>query len=331
MSKKSKEQDINLYYWENEKNKKIEEINKRRKSQEREIRIEEKKQQELDDEFDFDNETVIGMTNKNKIKMEEQKRREFSKKQRKKNKLIKKIKKVVKVIIFLGIIIGGIIFATCSPIFNIKEIEVINNNKISSEEIISLSGINKDENIFKFITMKSINSIKQNPYVEDVKIKRVLPNKIQIDVVEREAKYAIPILSEYAYINSQGYILEIAANELNLPIINGLTTEEEKIKSGNRLEEADLTTLETILKIMASMQEYEINSKVTSINVEDKKDYIVYMQEEKKNIHLGDGTNLSNKMLYVVAILEEEKGIEGDIYVDGDINSNFKVYFKEKI
>ena len=84
MSKKSKEQDINLYYRENEKNKKIEEINKRRKSQERERRIEEKKQQELDDEFDFDNETVIGMTNKNKIKMEEQKRREFSKKQRKK-------------------------------------------------------------------------------------------------------------------------------------------------------------------------------------------------------------------------------------------------------
>ena len=37
-----------------------------------------------------------------------------------------------------------------SPIFNIKNIEVKNNQKISSEQIISLSGVKLDENTFKY-------------------------------------------------------------------------------------------------------------------------------------------------------------------------------------
>ena len=55
------------------------------------------------------------------------------------------------------------------------------------------------------------------------------------------------------------------------------------------------------------------------------------MQEEKKIIHLGDASNLSNKMLYIVTIIEQEKEREGDIFANGDLNSNFKVYFREKL
>lgn len=334
--KVSKEQEVNLYYFDNGQERKetpetIDDIIKRKKLKEREKRIEEKKQQEKDDLFDFDTETVIGMTNKNKIKQEEQKKREFTKQQRKRNRIIKKIKHIVKIVILLGIIIGTIIFATCSPIFNIMDIQVINNNKVSSETIISLSGINKNENIFRFIATKAINQIKENAYIEEVKIKRVIPNKVQIEVVEREPKYSIPVLGEFAYISTQGYILEITQNELKLPIIYGLQTAEENITVGNRIVEEDLVRLETILKIMSAMNDSGLYEKVTSIDISDKNDYSIYMQEEKKTIHLGDASNLSNKMLYVVAIIEQEKGIEGEIFANGDLNSNFRIYFREKV
>lgn len=333
MSKKQKEQEVNVYYFDNgqEQEETIDDMMKRKKAKEREKRIEERKRQEFDDTFDFDTETVIGMTNKNKIKQEEEKKREFTKQQRKRNRTIRRIKRIIKIVILLGLIIGAIIFATCSPIFNIQDIEVIHNNRVSSETIISLSGINKNENIFRFVATKAMNDIKQNAYIEEVKIKRVIPNKIQIEVTEREPKFSIPILGEFAYISTQGYILEIAHNELNLPIIYGLQTAEENITVGNRISEEDLASLETILKIMNAMNDSGLYDKVTNIDISNKNDYSIYMQEEKKTIHLGDASNLSNKMLYVVAIIEQEKDNEGDIFANGDLNSNFKVYFREKL
>ena len=336
MSKKQKiekEQEVNLYYFDNgqEQDETIDDIMKRKKAKEREKRIEDRKKLDFDDKFDFDTETVIGMTNKNKIKQEEQKKKEFTKQQRKRNRLVKRVKKIVKLIILLGIIIGAIVFATCSPIFNITDIEVLNNNRVSSDTVISLSGINTNENIFRFIATKVSNNIKQNAYIEDVKIKRVLPNKVQIEVTEREPKFSIPVLGEFAYISTQGYILEIAQNELNLPIIYGLQTAEESITVGNRITDADLTSLEMILRIMNAMKDSGLAERVTSIDISNKNDYSIYMQEDRKTIHLGDGANLSNKMLYVMAILEEEKDVAGEIFANGDLNSDFRVYFREEV
>ena len=330
--KLQKEQEVNLYYFDNgQEEETIDDMMKRKKAKEREKRIEERKKQELDDKFDFDTETVIGMTNKNKIKQEEQKKKEFTKQQRKRNRMIKRIKRIVRFILLLGIITGAIVFATCSPIFNITDIEVLNNNMVSSDTVISLSGIRTNENIFRFIATKASNSIKQNAYIEDVKIRRVIPNKVQIEVTEREPQFSIPVLGEFAYMSTQGYILEITQNELNLPIIYGLQTPEENITVGNRIVEQDLVSLETVLKIMNGMKDSGLAEKITSIDISNKNDYSIYMQEEKKTIHLGDGSNLSNKMLYVIAILEEEKDVAGEIFANGDLNSDFRVYFREDV
>ena len=336
LSKKQKvsnEQEVNLYYFDKgeEQEETIDDIMKRKKAKEREKRIEERKKQQFDDQFDFDTETVIGMTNKNKIEQEEQKRKEFTKQQRKRNRVVKRIKKIVKFVLLLGIIVGAIVFATCSPIFNITDIEVLNNSMVSSDTVISLSGISKNENIFRFIATKASNSIKQNAYIENVKIKRVLPNKVQIEVTERKPSFSIPVLGEFAYMSTQGYILEITQNELNLPIIYGLQTAEENITAGNRITEDDLVSLEMILKIMNAMSDSGLSEKVTSIDISDKNDYSIYMQEERKTVHLGDGSNLSNKMLYVMAILEEEKDVAGEIFANGDLNSDFRVYFREEV
>ena len=333
MSKKQRKKEMNLYYFDNgqEQEETIDDIVKRRKMREREKRIEQRKKQEFDEAFDFDTETVIGMTNKNKIKKEEQRKKEFLKKQRKRNKLIKRIKLLLKILVLVGIIAGAVVFATCSPIFNIADIEVLNNNRLSSETIISLSGISKEQNIFSFISARVSDNIKQNAYIEDVKIKRIIPNKVQIEVQEREPKFSIPVLGEFAYINTQGYILEITQNELNLPVIYGINTPEDQVQVGSRVNEEDLGSLETILRIMSVMNDNSLSDKVTNIDISDKNDYIIYMQDEKKTIHLGDASNLNNKMLYIIEILEKEKDVEGDIFVNGDLNNNFKVYFREKV
>ena len=41
-------------------------------------------------------------------------------------------------------------------------------------------------------------------------------------------------MNGYAYINNQGYILEVSQEKLDLPVIQGIKTSEEKIVAGNK-------------------------------------------------------------------------------------------------
>lgn len=331
MSRKTK--DINPYYMEENENKeKNEELIKRKKQKEREKRINQKKKsEEREDKFDLDTETVINMTNKNKLKKDEEKRKKISREERKRKKRIKRIKLFVKLFLFVGIIAGGITFALTSPIFNIKDINVINNITIPSDTIVSLSGLKPEENIFKFYKGDVINKIKENPYVESVEIHRKLPSTIEIDVTERVATYNVDYMGKYAYINTQGYILEISDDSRGMPIIQGATTSEDEIVPGNRLNENDLRRLEVVIRIMNAAKDSGLDGQVTSIDISNENEYSIYLNDEKKTVHLGDTSNLSNKMLYIQAIIEQEKGKEGEIFVNGDINNNFNPYFREKV
>lgn len=334
MNKSQKEKINNLYYMKPVTNVTFnDEKEEKKKIKEREKRIKERKKKEVNEEekFDLETETVIGMTKKNNVKNRELKKKIVDKNERKKLKKIKRIKRIIKWTMLIAIIVGGITFAMISPIFNIQEIQVNNINKLSADTVISLSGLTKGQNIFRLFTNKIEENIKQEPYVDSVEVKRVLPNKIEINIIERERNYSLEFLNGYAYINNQGYILEISNDSAGLPVLQGAITPAEEIKAGNRLQNEDLEKLSTVIKIMDICKSNGIDSLITSIDMTNKNNYSIYMEQEKKTIYLGDSSNLGDKMLWVQAILEDNKGIEGEIYVNGDLNNNFKPRFKQKV
>lgn len=328
MTKNHKKQFDNLYDFSNNMayNKKI----NKKKSKDRQKRLKQRKKLQKE-QFDFETETVIGMTNRNNKLNKKKTKKKLTGKQAKIMRRKKKIKRIIKWTTLLLLIVGGIIFALVSPIFNINEIQVINNNQISTGTIISLSQLQIGQNIFKFKSSQVRKDIKSNPYVESIKVQRKFPNKIEIIIEERQKNYNVEFLNGYAYINNQGYILEISEQKLDLPVIQGVSTEQNQMVAGNRLNAQDLVKIETVIQIMNICKNYELEGKVSSINIEDKENYILYLEEEKKTINLGDESNLSNKMLYVSTILKENEGKEGTIYVNGDINNNFKPRFREKV
>lgn len=57
------------------------------------------------------------------------------------------------------------------------------------------------------------------------------------------------------YINTQGYILEIAEDNKKMPIIQGISTSEEEVIPGKRLNNDDLNKLEDVIKILDSANE----------------------------------------------------------------------------
>ena len=92
-----------------------------------------------------------------------------------------------------------------------------------------------------------------------------MPNTVEIKVTERVAQYAVDYMGQYA-------------------IIQGATTKEDEFKPGKRLCDEDLNRLEDTIQIMSVMKESGLNEEVTSIDISNKNEYIIYLADEKKKI-----------------------------------------------
>lgn len=362
MARKTKEQEVNLFYLKDEEEKKpVKKVAKKKDKKKKKI----KKQEEQDKTFSFENEIVIGVTKNEENKKVKKKEKEKEKKKKIENKIKQKNKKVEnkkktnnrpkkkrKVIsdeqqqkrnkkrkkIFRSLKIGTTIvlfitIALCtiySPLFNIKSIQIEGNNKISENEIISLSQIQMEENIFSIKEENIRKKIKENAYIDKVKMVRKLPSTIILKIEERIPMYLLEYAGSYIYLDKQGYFLEISTQKLELPILQGAITATSTFEVGNRLCIEDLEKLSTVLRIMELAEANEIKQLITRIDIENKDNFIITIETKQKIVYLGDSTNLNTKILSMKAILEKTEGIAGEIFMNKDLNNEYPV-FRQRI
>lgn len=308
------------------------------------------------DLFSFDDEMVIGVNKKreentpkekkNNTKNNSKKNKKKKNNKKAKNKKtkrmltdeeieiqrIKRMKKlkIAKYLMLIALFITLIVVTMFSPLFNIKSIVVTGNNKITQNEIISLSQVQLEENTYKINKYKVKQRIKENAYIEDVTIKRKLPSELQISIVERQVAFMIEYGASFVYIDNQGYILEISENKLELPILQGIQTESTQFEAGKRLENEDLQKMNTVLKIMEIAKNNDISNIITRIDIEDEENYKIIFETKEKTAYLGDNSNLNTKILTIKAILEKNEGIAGEIFVNMDLNTNYPI-FRERV
>ena len=106
-------------------------------------------------------------------------------------------------------------------------------------------------------------------------------------------------------------------------IINGYSTPQENIKPGNQLCNEDLEGINTVFTILKSAENYSLSNLITSINIQNSDNYILYLESEKKTVELGNLNNIEIKMLYLQSIIEKEKGAEETLFLDVDFKSKF--------
>lgn len=242
----------------------------------------------------------------------------------------KRIALFLKCFSVMVVLMAAALFMFLSPTFDIKTITVEGNQKITSQEIISLSQISLDQNTFTIRLSQVEANIKEQPYIESVQVKRILPGEIAITVTEREPSFMIAMGNAYVYLNNQGYFLEISETKLTLPMIEGYSTQLEQIKPGNRLIKEDLEKLEMVLRIVRYAKTNGIAEKITKINIADPNNYTLRLEEEKKTVYLGDASYIDKKMQYLVIVLQDEAGIEAEVFLNVDINQeNF--YVREQV
>lgn len=334
-------------------NKKKKTTNKKAPARKKNIKQKSKDTKEDNDKFNFDNEIVIGVNvlpdekektnkknkeNKKDKKVIQKNSQEVKRNIKKKNtsenlnnvdkhiKNYKKAKLILKIFMVLVLFAGVIIFLLTSPLFNIKNISVTGNDKVSNDQIISLSQIELETNIYKMVNSKVEENIKENAYIDTVSVKRKLPNEVNITVTERKPKYMLQYGNAYVYISSQGYMLEVSEEKLELPVISGYSTSQEELKAGNRLNNEDLNKLEVVLKIMESANNNDIAIYVSEINISDANNYTLIFESKGKIAYLGEATNINDKMIVLKQMIIKAEGTSGKAFLmDKD-----KMYFREE-
>lgn len=299
------------------KKQKIKEIKKKQKEIEKQQKIENKKRKK----------------EIKKIEKYQQKRREQEIKNNvgtKKSKKLRRKMKAFKNFLILILIIFGIILFLISPVFNIRKIEVIGNSKVSSDTIKSLLQINNSTNIFSLSYTTIGQRIKQNSYIKSVKVNRVLPDTIKLTVTEREPSYQLEFGSSFVLIDDDGYILEILKEQKEgLVKIRGYATSEEMIIPGNRLCQSDLNRLKDVSEIIRIANNYQLANIITTVILDDNDEYSLYIETEKKTVHLGKNVDFETKLLYTKEILLRTSGEEGEIFVNMNLNEK-NPYFRLK-
>ncbi len=272
-------------------------------------------------------ESVVGVEKKKMSKKKTSNKKTYKKTNKKKNGNTKKLTKQAKVLFGLIILLVAIILILCSPLFDIKNIEVEGNSKLSKERVISVSTLQTHTNIFKFNPNVIKEKIKEIAYVNNVEVTRKLPSTVKITIDERQPKYMLQFADSYVYINNQGYMLEISNEKLELPILIGFTTDLSNIKAGNRINVTDLKKMDMVIKIYEAIKSNGLGEIVSKIDISNDKNYAIILETEGKTVYLGDCTELNTRILYLKSILETVPGKSGEIFLNIDLNSQ-EPYFR---
>jgi cell division septal protein FtsQ len=214
-----------------------------------------------------------------------------------------------------------------SSVFQIKEIKISGNNKVSSEEIREIVEKNSERKVV-FFSSKSIffngfseskKEIKNSfPLVAEVEISRRLPGLLEVSIKERLAVATWRFEEESLFLDKEGVVFE-KSEEVKKPVIRGgqrVSLGESAIKS---------TLLEDILEINNRLEreEVEIREFLVSypkICVKTQKGWEVYFDAE--------GNIATQTANLVLALKEEIPQSERDRLEYIDLRFKERIFYK---
>ena len=110
-----------------------------------------------------------------------------------------------------------------SPYFRIVTLDITGNVRLSRQEILDVSRINPDANIFLINLPLAKKRLLSCPWVANAEVTRELPGKLSITIREHQP-LAILDLGRKFIINTEGFVFkEVSDNDpLDLPIVYGI-------------------------------------------------------------------------------------------------------------
>jgi len=171
------------------------------------------------------------------------------------------------------------------PYFCVKEVEIKGCQKIPQEYLLGLAQIEGMPNLFTIALGEISKRLESHPWIEEVTVRKVFPNKISIQVEERKP-VAILQLEDPYYIDNKGVIFAPVGDcdGYNYPFLTGLTrqTLEREPEQSQRLVMKALELLGNLTQKKGSLLE-----EVSEIHMEKVFGIECFTKNEGIEVRMG--------------------------------------------
>lgn len=154
--------------------------------------------------------------------------RKKNKLKRRSGKIFREIVKAVTLVITIGFIAFVMVYVyNCiitTSYLKLKDITVRGNERVTKEEILNLADVDPQSNILT-LNLKDISrSVETNPWIKDTAIGREFPDRLVIEVRERDPAAFVLVDGSLYIMDWDGSVFKKFSNRDNvqLPILNGI-------------------------------------------------------------------------------------------------------------
>lgn len=227
----------------------------------------------------------------------------------------------------LAFLCFSVYFVLCK-VFIVKDISVKGETMYNSTEIKNSSGIKLYDSLLTVNSATSeANIFSELPYIEKVKIKKQIPNKIDILVEGAHAMYCLNVQGEYLVISEYGKILENSDEKFSELVkvdgINSCSVQGKKIKYESQ------ETEKLITEIIKTFKSKDLNL-IKRIDLSDSEDIIVNY-DGRIDISLGSKEDMDYKVLTAKEIIKDKVGAHEKGILDlKTLKQENRSYFYEK-
>ena len=214
------------------------------------------------------------------------------------------------VVIILAI---AIYFLIGSSVFNVSEITVKGNVNVSSEEIISLSGIDYETNILKVDEETAKENIEKNFFVIVDNIRRTFLTGVEISVHERVPAAQIGTINGYYIIDSKGVTMGLNQTEVD-GLVKILNLGIAEPQGGQVIRSDSEEKLEGMFLVLEAMEKYNLNGKILGVDMNDPQRILLTYTDNIK-IQIANGFTADDRLKNLEATVEAVK----DKLSDGQI------------
>ncbi len=129
-------------------------------------------------------------------------------------------------IVLLVLISLGVVYAykkvTTSAYFSLDNIQVAGNSRLSYADVLAAADIQEGDNTFAIRLDELEARLRENPWVSDVEVKRVLPSTLEITLAEHEPRFWIMVDNTLYYADTKGTPIDaVSAGKLiSLPTLH---------------------------------------------------------------------------------------------------------------
>lgn len=214
--------------------------------------------------------------------------------------------------------LAALLVLACSRVFVVRDVMVVGNRNLLSEEVVTLSGVQIGDNLLGISDQKLRHVLEQNRYIEYVGHGFDYRGTLTLRIKERLGMAVVYDLGYYYVLDASGVVLECAGSayptDVAGPRVTGLSIEpNSRVTVGEKLPVHDMGGLEAMETVLAELENTNMLGRTSEMSVKNT-DNIYLLTAEGAKIELGDTGNLRAKLLIAREVLgkrEEQGGLMG--------------------